>query len=53
MRSPDKGDGWRKVSLTAYPLVERFPHQDLIERDDENLRVRLTEKGKTVVEYVE
>lgn len=51
LRSPDCGDGWRKVSTMCWFLVRNFPHQELIETKDENM-VRLSESGKTVVEYL-
>ena len=52
MRSPDNGEGWRKVSNMLWPLVERFDAQELIERDDGMHMVRLSEKGQTVSEYL-
>ena len=52
LRSPDLGDGWRQVSSVAWPLIDRLQSDALIEKDEVNLRVRLTEKGDTVAEYV-
>ncbi len=52
LRSPDLGDGWRQVSSVAWPLIDRFQSDALIEKDEVNLLVRLTEKGDTVAEYV-
>lgn len=50
-RSPDRGDGWRSVSKTCWPLVEDFKTPELIEIDKENMRVRLTEAGSNVVMF--
>lgn len=50
-RSPDRGDGWRVCSSVTWPLITEFPHQELIERNDETLAVRLTEVGRAVVKY--
>lgn len=49
MRSPDIGDGWRKVSQQVWPLVEAFEAPDLIEKGD--MCVRLTEAGNTVFRF--
>lgn len=54
LRSPDIGEGWRKVSKTTRPLVEKFPEKELLEIQDHadgTARVRLSEKGRIVVEY--
>lgn len=50
LRSPDLGDGWRRVSDMVWPLVEKFPHQELIETRQSE--VRLSEKGVTVAGYL-
>jgi hypothetical protein len=50
-RSPDGGDGWRVVSKVCWPLIEQFGEPKLIEIDKQNMRVRLTESGRTVVEF--
>jgi hypothetical protein len=54
VRSPSDADGWRSVSKMVWPLVVEFPHSDLIEVDatEGALRVRLTDEGKTVTEYL-
>lgn len=52
LRSPDIGDGWRQCSSSVYQLIENFPHQELIEADANNLRVRLSERGQIVQEYL-
>jgi hypothetical protein len=52
IRSPDRGDGWRSVSSHCWPLVEAFTAEELLEVDAEGGRVRLTEKGMTVAEYL-
>jgi len=51
LRSPDKGDGWRSVSNMLWPLVDGFGQKELIETRD-NAFVRLSEKGKIVMEYI-
>jgi hypothetical protein len=50
-RSPDRGDGWRTVSETCWPLVEQVGTKELIEVDKDNMRVRLTSDGEAVVLY--
>ncbi len=50
-RSPDIGDGWRQVSEMLWPLVTSSGHTELLEKDAENLRVRFTQEGKTVVRF--
>lgn len=50
-RSPDRGDGWRSVSETCWPLVEQFGVPELIEIDKDNMRVRLTDSGIAVVHF--
>ena len=52
LRSRDVGEGWRKVSPTLWKLVELFKHDELLERDKDGLRVRLTQKGNVVAEYL-
>lgn len=55
LRSPDRGDGWRLVSKMVWPLVQDFEHPELIEfiqDPDGTNRVRLTERGKIVADYV-
>jgi hypothetical protein len=55
LRSPDLGDGWRRVSKMVWPLVEEFTEQDLIEKlesDEGGGNVRLSQKGQAVIEYV-
>jgi hypothetical protein len=51
-RSPGSTDGWRNVSKMCWPLVETFGQKELIEVDQEGMRVRLTESGKTVVKFL-
>ncbi len=50
-RSPDRGDGWRSVSETCWPLIESFGTPELIETDKDNMRVRLTDKGSAVATF--
>lgn len=52
LRSPDKGGGWRSVSKAVWGLVEPLNGSELFEVDAENQRVRLSEKGKVVAEYL-
>ncbi len=51
LRSPDEGDGWRKVSSMVWPLVESFGPKELIETKDSNM-VRLSERGLVLVDYM-
>lgn len=62
LRSSDLGDGWRRVSPACWSLIERFAHQELIERREpaDYLdgvpqtwgRVRLTERGRILADYI-
>jgi hypothetical protein len=52
-RSADKGDGWRSVSPQCWSaFIEPFAAKELLEIDEPNRRVRLTESAKTLVDYV-
>ena len=56
-RSKDTGDGWKKVSSLLWRLVDQFDktRPELIEHErlvDGSGRVRLTERGKIVADYV-
>lgn len=50
-RSPDRGDGWRSVSQVCWSLVEQFGQKELLEIDQSNMRVRLTEAGNAVLMF--
>lgn len=52
LRSPDIGDGWRKVSDVVWPLVEQFDKPELLEKDTDGRRVKLSPDGETVVAYL-
>lgn len=51
LRSPDIGDGWRKVSSVVWPLVLEFPHPELI-RLRNGCEVRLSKSGLVLVDYL-
>lgn len=51
LRSPDNGDGWRKVSAMLWPHVVEYRHPVLTEIDEENRFIRLTPEGETVLRY--
>ena len=54
LRSPDIGEGWRKVSDPLWKLVEAFAHQELLEKQDsaEGKKVRLSPDGIVVARYL-
>jgi hypothetical protein len=55
MRSPDEGDGWRRVSRMLGPIVSKWTIPDLCEWEpnaDGSGRIRFTDKGETVMEYL-
>lgn len=54
LRSPDQGEGWRKVSPVVWPLVEQFTRQEVIETEaaPDGGRVRLSERGRVLVDYI-
>lgn len=55
MRSPDKGKGWRNVSSTCWPLVEKFTKPELIEtvkNEDGGGMVRLSDRGSVLADYL-
>jgi len=51
-RSEDIGDGWRQVSDILWQLVERFDRPELIDKDADKKRVRLSERGLIVAGYL-
>ena len=51
-RSPDRGDGWRSVSEMLWSLVEGFGDQSLIETDVAERKVRFSDRGAVVAEYL-
>jgi hypothetical protein len=52
-RSSDVGDGWRQVSTPLWRHVLEHFHPDLTEIDHENMRVRFTPEGITVMKYLQ
>ena len=56
LRSPDLGDGWRKVSnmLRELATKEAGKAPELFEVMDgeDGMRVRLTERGQVVADYI-
>jgi hypothetical protein len=52
VRSKDIGDGWRQVAMRqVYELYEKLP-DELVEKDPANRRVRLTDAGKVVAQWL-
>lgn len=51
-RSPDIGDGWRQSGKMLWPTISGFSRPELIEIDEDKLRVRLSEAGRTVARYL-
>ena len=51
VRSPDRGEGWRQCSPTPWKWIRAVEAPELLEFDDENLRVRLTAAGEAFVKY--
>lgn len=54
-RSPQDADGWANVSVTLLPSVSKWTHPELAElvaNDDGTGRIRLTETGKTLLEWL-
>ena len=51
-RAPDIGEGWRQSDPLIYRFVREFPNQELLERDDERLRVRLSSDGLVLARYL-
>jgi len=52
MRSPDSGDGWRMCSPIVFEKVIVPMSDELVEKDTDQKRVRLTEEGKTVFKWM-
>mgnify|MGYP006060201355 FL=1 len=56
LRSPDTGDGWRNVAKVLVPVCEKevAKRPELYEFNPSAApaRIRLTERGNTIVEYV-
>jgi hypothetical protein len=49
-RSPKDENGWSTVSETCWTLVEDMP-AELLEKDEANRKVRITESGHAVLTY--
>lgn len=52
LRSPDIGDGWRQVSSAVWPLVTKAENRELLDINEETLRVRLNDEGRVVARYI-
>jgi uncharacterized protein (DUF736 family) len=50
-RSPDIGDGWRQVSDILWPHFSDL-RAELVERDQENKRLRFTARGLIIMDYI-
>jgi len=50
-QSKDIGGGWRQVSEVLWRLTDNMP-DDLVEKDAEAHRVRFTERGKVIMDYL-
>ena len=50
-RSNDVGEGWRRCSPLIYKALMPHAEEKLIERNDEAMRVRLTDTAKTLLEW--
>jgi hypothetical protein len=50
--SKDIGDGWRQVSEILWRGIVPHMPPELIEKDDAHLRVRLSDRGKIVMDYL-
>lgn len=53
MRSPDRGDGWRQCTPATWSLVDMFGHPELLEKDIETHKVRLSVEGIRVIAAIE
>jgi len=52
MRSPDRGDGWRTCSPILFEkLIVPMP-DELVEKDVEQKKCRLTEEALTLIEWM-
>lgn len=49
-RSPKDTEGWSSVSENCWPLIKDMP-AELLEKDEQVRRVRITEKGHAVLTY--
>lgn len=51
-RSPDRGDGWRSCSRVLFDGLISIMPDELVEKDEEGLRVRLTKDGETLAAWM-
>lgn len=51
-RSPDRGDGWRTCAPKIFEVLIAPMPDELVEKDAENLKVRLTPEGQSVVTWI-
>lgn len=55
LRSKDIGEGWRHVSKMITPNLKTYAPTDLFDvsyNGDGTARIRLTERGKVIADYV-
>jgi len=56
LRSPNRGDGWRSISDMLAPMVTeqslKAPGLFEMDCDEDGFRIRLTERGKVVADYL-
>lgn len=55
LRSPDAGDGWRRVSAQLWVLCERFGRQELVEyatAPEGGGKIRLSDRGIVLTDYI-
>lgn len=56
LRSPDQGEGWRRVSKTLTPITQDMiaTNPELFESEtrDEHFFIRLSDRGSVLVDYL-
>ena len=52
LRSPRDADGWAQCSKPIMDQIVPLMPDDLVEKDEEAMRVRLTERGKVLADYL-
>lgn len=51
VRSKDSGEGWRQCAPRIYAVLVKSVPRELVETDDQSLRLRLTAEGEAVAKW--
>jgi hypothetical protein len=52
LRSPDRGNGWRSCAPVLFEKLIKDMPDELVEKDADGLRARLTDDGEALAEWM-